>query len=110
MMSLDCPLAIRYKKGEYIWMEIGGDFLFLFLFFCVFYFFFYFFFFWSFRALDCIKVLHPAFILLSFFYGLYMLGGDIIFYFYFLFHIVLHWLLIYIYKVIHDICLLFYVM
>ena len=39
-----------------------------------------------------------------------MLGGDIIFYFYFLFHIVLHWLLIYIYKVIHDICLLFYVM
>ena len=92
-------------------MEIGGDFLFLFLFFCVFYFILlFFFFFWSFRALDCIKVLHPAFILLSFFYGLYMLGGDIIFYFYFLFHIVLHWLLIYIYKVIHDICLLFYVM
>ena len=26
MMSLDCPLAIRHKKGEYIWMEIGGDF------------------------------------------------------------------------------------
>ena len=26
MMSLDCPLAIRHKKGEYILMEIGGDF------------------------------------------------------------------------------------
>ena len=87
----------------------GRFFIFIFIFLC-FLFYFIFFFFWSFRALDCIKVLHPAFILLSFFYGLYMLGGDIIFYFYFLFHIVLHWLLIYIYKVIHDICLLFYVM
>ena len=27
MMSIDCPLAIRHKKGEYIWMEIGGDFV-----------------------------------------------------------------------------------
>ena len=26
MMNLDCPLEIRHKKGEYIWMEIGGDF------------------------------------------------------------------------------------
>ena len=26
MMSLDCHLAIRHKKGEYILMEIGGDF------------------------------------------------------------------------------------
>ena len=26
IMSLDFPLAIRHKKGEYIWMEIGGDF------------------------------------------------------------------------------------
>ena len=26
MMSLDYPLAIRHKKGEYILMEIGGDF------------------------------------------------------------------------------------
>ena len=25
MMSLDFPLAIRHKKGEYIYMEIGGD-------------------------------------------------------------------------------------
>ena len=25
-MSLDCPLTICHKKGEYIWMEIGGDF------------------------------------------------------------------------------------
>ena len=24
MMSLDCPLAIRHKKGEYILMEIRG--------------------------------------------------------------------------------------
>ena len=29
MTSLDCPLAIRHKKGEYILMEIGGDFEFL---------------------------------------------------------------------------------
>ena len=29
MMSLDCSLAIRHKKGEYILMEIGGDFEFL---------------------------------------------------------------------------------
>ena len=28
MMSLDCPLAIRHKEGEYIWIEIGGDFFF----------------------------------------------------------------------------------
>ena len=41
MMSLDYLLAIRHKKGEYIWMEIGGDF-----------------FFGSFGALDCIYVLH----------------------------------------------------
>ena len=27
MMSLDCPLTIRHKKGEYIWMGIGGDFV-----------------------------------------------------------------------------------
>ena len=39
-----------------------------------------------------------------------MLGREIMFFFYFLFHIVLHWLLIDIYEVIHDICLLFYVM
>ena len=26
---VDCPLAIRHKKGEYIWMEIGGVFCFL---------------------------------------------------------------------------------
>ena len=24
MMSLDCPLAIRHKKGKYTLMEIGG--------------------------------------------------------------------------------------
>ena len=29
MMSLDCLLAICHKKGEYIWMGIGGDFVFL---------------------------------------------------------------------------------
>ena len=29
MMSLDCPLTIYHKKGEYIWMEIGGDYEFL---------------------------------------------------------------------------------
>ena len=30
MMSLDCYLAIRHKKGEYVGMEIGGDFFFFF--------------------------------------------------------------------------------
>ena len=25
---LNCPLAIRHEKREYIWMEIGGDFFF----------------------------------------------------------------------------------
>ena len=28
MISLDCLLAIRHKKGEYIWIEIRGDFFF----------------------------------------------------------------------------------
>ena len=28
MISLDFPLSIRHKKGEYIWMEIGGVFFF----------------------------------------------------------------------------------
>ena len=27
--NLDCPLAIRHKKGEYILMKIGEDFEFL---------------------------------------------------------------------------------
>ena len=43
MMGIDCPLAIRHKKGEYIWMEIGGDFQ-------------------VFGALDCMSVLHPVLI------------------------------------------------
>ena len=29
MMSLDCPLAICHKKGEYILMEIRGVLMFL---------------------------------------------------------------------------------
>ena len=37
MMSLNCPLAIRHKKEEYIWMEISGDFVFVL--FCFFFFF-----------------------------------------------------------------------
>ena len=41
MMILDCPLAIRHKKGEYILVEIGGVLEF--------------FFFGSFGALDCIS-------------------------------------------------------
>ena len=28
MMSLDCPLAIRHKKGKYLYMLIGEDFVF----------------------------------------------------------------------------------
>ena len=35
MMGLDCPLAICHKKGEYIWIEKGGEFFFFFLFFWV---------------------------------------------------------------------------
>ena len=50
MISLNCPLAICRKKGEYIWMEIGGDFYFIYLlfYFNLFYFVF------CFGALDCI--------------------------------------------------------
>ena len=29
MMSLDCPLAIHHKKGEYLYMLIEGDSVFL---------------------------------------------------------------------------------
>ena len=59
MMSLDCPLTIRHKKGEYIWMEIGGDFFVLE--------------FWSFRlylgASCCTYFLaHDVFILMSLFF------------------------------------------
>ena len=69
MMS-DCPLAIRHKKGEYIWI---GDFVdrgsFLL--------------FWSCEALDCIYVLHLVFIffwLMIYFvlFKLSMIGGDIL--------------------------------
>ena len=59
MISLDCPFAIRHKKGEYIWMEIGGDFFFLEL--------------WSFRlylgASCCTYILaHDVFILMFLFF------------------------------------------
>ena len=91
-MSLDCRLAIRHKKGEYIWMEIGGDFEFLEL--------------WSFRlylgASSCIYIYiyflaQDVFILMYLFLcDVYVRGRHYFFYFYFLFHIVLHWLLIYI--------------
>ena len=61
MMRLDCPLSIRHKKGEYIWMEIGGRFFFFFgeL--------------WSFRlylgASSCTYFLaHDVFILMSLFF------------------------------------------
>ena len=95
----DCPLAIRHKKGEYIWMEIEGDFFFLEL--------------WSFRlylgASLCLFLAHDVFIFYVFiFYELYMIGGDIIFLFLLL---VSHCAtLIYIYEIIHDIYLLLYVM
>ena len=92
MMSLDCPLAIRHKKGEYILMKIGEDFEFLEL--------------WSFRlylgASWCIYFLaHDAFILMYFiFMGCICLGETLCFMFLFLLLFlvshVLHWLLIYI--------------
>ena len=71
MMSFDFPLEIRHKKGEYIWMERGGKYEFLEL--------------WSFRlylgASSCIYLLiylaHDVFILMYLFYGMYMIGGDI---------------------------------
>ena len=74
---------------------------------------------WSFRsylgASSCtyLFLAHDVSILMSFFfffYELYMIGGDIMVFFFFFFchhHILLHWLLIYIYEVIHDIYLLF---
>ena len=62
MMSLDWPLAIRHKNGEYIWMEIGGFLFYLF----------YFFVFWSFRldlgASSCTFLAHDVFILMSLFF------------------------------------------
>ena len=66
MMSLDCPLAIRHKMGEYIWMEIRGDF-----FVCLFFFFV--FLFWSFRlylgASHCTYFLaHDVVILMSLYF------------------------------------------
>ena len=61
MMSFDFPLEIRHKKGEYIWMEIGGKYEFLEL--------------WSFRlylgASSCIFLFiylaHDVFILMYLF-------------------------------------------
>ena len=82
MMCLDCPLVIRHKKGEYILMEIGGDFEFLKL--------------WSFRlflgASWCIYLLaHDVFILMYLFLWVVYVRGRyfvLCFYFYycFLFH------------------------
>ena len=74
MMSLDCPLAICHKKGEYIWMEIGGVFDFLEL--------------WSFRLYLGTSSCFLFFWLLMYlslciyFYVMYMLGGDIMFFIY----------------------------
>ena len=72
----DCPLAIRHKKGEYIWMEIEGDF-------------FFFLELWSFRlylgASLCLFLAQDVFIFYVFiFYELYMIRGDIMFLFLFL--------------------------
>ena len=92
MMSLDYPLAIRHKKGEYILMEIGGDFEFLEL--------------WSFRlylgASWCIYFLaHDVFILMYLFLcDVYVKGIYYFLFFCFLLHIVLHWLLIYIMRLL----------
>ena len=71
MISLNCPLVICRKKGEYIWMEIGGDFYFIYLFIILFFFFF--FLFWSFRlylgASHCTYFLaHDVVILMSLYF------------------------------------------
>ena len=102
MMS-DCPLAIRHKKGEYIWI---GDFVdrgrFLL--------------FWSFRAFrlylgasSCIYI----FWLMMYFvlFELSMIRGDTTMYLYLFlcFTFCYIFFLIYIYEVIHDICLVVYV-
>ena len=76
LMMSDCPLAIRYKKGEYIWTEIGGEF-FLFLF-------------WRCRLYLGASLCTYIFWLMVYlfcclhFYELYMIGGDIMFLFLFL--------------------------
>ena len=75
MMSLDCPLAIHHKMGEYILMEIGGDFEFLEL--------------WSFKlylgASWCIYFLaHDVFILVYLFlWDVYVRGRYFVLCFYF---------------------------
>ena len=89
MMILDCPLAIRHKKGEYIGMEIGGVLEFI----------------------DCIQELFDVFHFLAydvfflvmmyfFFMGCICQGETLCFVFCFflcfLFHIWYAWLLIYI--------------
>ena len=69
MMSLDCPLTICHKNGEYIWIEIL-ELQIVSRCFTLYFFFF---------------LAHDVFILMSlFFYVLYMIGGDIIVLFLFL--------------------------
>ena len=93
MMSLNCPLTICHKKGKYILMEIGGVLLVLELqivsrsFFYMF--------FWL--------------VMYLFSYGLYMLGGDIMFFISVSCFTCATLAIDLYYEVIHDICLLFYV-
>ena len=99
LMMSECLLAIRHKKGEYICrgaFVVRGRFLM----------------FWSYGALDCIQVLHCvstflAYDVFLFLFGLSMIGGDTTMYLYMF--LVSPCLLIYIYEVIHDICLYFVV-
>ena len=71
MMILDCPLAIRHKKGEYVWIGVGQVFGFLEL--------------WSFRlylgASSCIYFLaHDVFILMYLFLcDVYVRGRHYVF-------------------------------
>ena len=93
MMDSDCPLAFRHKKGEYIcsgFLLIGGDFcfcgairLYLGASLCIYIF-------WL--MMYCVWIIHVK----GRYNDLYMF-------------LVSHYLLIYIYEVIHDICLYFIV-
>ena len=70
LIMSDCPLAIRHKKGKYIWMEIEGDF------FC----------FGAFRLYLGASLYTYFWLMMYLFYlyELYMIGGDIMFLFLFL--------------------------
>ena len=101
MMSLDCPLAIRHKNGEYtLCMEIGGVFCFVL--------------FWGTKIVfrSFFDVFLFIWLKMYLFLKFYMLGGDTMFYVSFIVSCFTCDTLVIdlYYDVIHGICLLFSVL